>query len=108
MVAAYDKNTLSYQCWILTGYHSVVCSDLYLWPLIMDFEPCAYMNSILSLERQPKSNEILILVCVIAAKTNKILVVQLERFWQGIDFCRTGLVVVSCHCGKIGMHYALF
>lgn len=46
----------------------------------MDFEPCAYMNSILSLERQPKSNEILILVCVIAAKTNKILVVQLERF----------------------------
>jgi len=74
----------------------------------MDFEPCAYMNSILSLERQPENNEILILVCLIAAMTNKILVLQLERFWQGNDFWRTGLVVVSCHCGKIGMHYALF
>lgn len=48
--------------------------------LIMEFEPCTYMNSTLNLEGKSKSNEILVPAYMIDAITNKILVLQFERF----------------------------
>lgn len=87
-----------------------ICVSMCQCSLRVDFEPCAYMNSIFSLEGQPKSNEILILLCRIAAntKTNKIISFTVRKVLTRKLFLEDGLLVVSCHCEKIGKHYVLF